>query len=372
MSVKCQVVMDALEKLAPRHLAESWDNVGLLLGSPSQDVHKIMTALDVTEAVVDRAIEDGVDMLVAHHPLIFKAITSIRTDLPLGRLLERLIRAGMAVFAVHTNLDIAADGVNDILARKLQLNAIQPLTVSMTEKLVKFVVYVPFTHSEAVRTAMSQAGAGHIGNYSHCAFQSEGTGTFLPLTGTNPFIGKQGTLERVPEIRLETIMPEKSSNRVIKAVLRAHPYEEVAYDLYPLLNRGTGFGLGRIGELTETVPLNDFALRVKTALDIPFVRVAGQEKQKIKKVAVCGGSGAALIYKAKMAGADVLVTGDVKYHEAQNAQNAGIAVMDAGHFGTERPVISFLAQYLNQWAVQNKWSVDICGDSVCQDVFNVY
>lgn len=372
MSVKCQVVMDALEKLAPKHLAENWDNVGLLIGSPSQEIHKIMTALDVNEAVVDQAIADGVDMIVSHHPVIFKEIHAIRTDLPTGRLLERLIRAGIAVFAAHTNLDIAVDGVNDLLARKLQLSRIFPLTINVTEKLVKLVVYVPSTHSEAVFNAISQAGAGHIGNYSHCTFQSAGTGTFLPLTGTHPFIGKQGTLESVSEIRLETILPEKISDRVIKAVLRVHPYEEVAYDIYPLLNQGKGFGLGRIGELTEAVSLHDFALQVKKALKISFVRVTGTEDQTIKKVAVCGGSGAELIHKAKFAGADVLVTGDVKYHEAQNARDIGIAVIDAGHFGTERPVVSFLAQYLHQWAAQNKWTVDIGCDSVCQDVFQVY
>lgn len=371
MSVKCQVIMDAMDKLAPRNLAESWDNVGLLVGSPAQNISKILIALDVTQAVADEAAAIGADMIIAHHPLIFKGITNVRTDLPHGKLLSRLLKADIAVYAAHTNLDIAPGGVNDILANKLGLQEITPLAVTASETLLKLVVFVPETHVEQVRSAITAAGAGHVGNYSHCTFQTAGTGTFVPLAGTNPFIGTQGKLEYVAEFRLETILPEKISKRVIKAMLKAHPYEEVAYDLYRLNNEGTVFSLGRIGKLPSPVKLAEFATQVKTALSIKFISVCGPHDKLVNKVAVCGGSGASLINKAAFAGADVLVTGDVKYHEAQDALNAGLAVIDAGHFATEQPVTAYLAEVLRQYAVKDKWQVEVQEDTVSTDTFTI-
>ena len=225
MSIKCQVVIEAMEQLAPRRLAESWDNVGLLIGSPTQNINKIIVTLDVTPAVVDFAIQNSVDMIIAHHPLIFKGITNIRLDLPQGLLLSRLLKADIAVFASHTNLDITQGGVNDVLADKFKLVNTKPLTLTYTEKLFKLAVFIPRTHVEEVRSAIMNAGAGHIGNYSHCAFQTEGIGMFMPLSGTKPFLGKPGKLEYVPEYCLETIVPEGISKKVISAMLKAHPYE---------------------------------------------------------------------------------------------------------------------------------------------------
>ncbi len=372
MSVKCQVIMDAMDKLAPRNLAESWDNVGLLVGSPAQDISKVLVALDVTLPVAEQAVAMGADMIIAHHPLIFKGITNVRTDLPHGRLLSRLLKADIAVYTAHTNLDIAPGGINDILASKLGLQGIEPLAVTTSERLLKLVVFVPETHVEQVRLAIAAAGAGHIGNYSHCTFQVAGTGTFVPLEGTNPFIGKQGKMEYVAEFRVETILPEKISRRVIKAMLKAHPYEEVAYDLYPLTNEGTIFSLGRIGKLSSPMDLAGFATQVKKALAINFVSVCGPHDKLVKKIAVCGGSGASLIHKAVFAGADVLVTGDVKYHEAQDALAAGMAVIDAGHFATEQPVAAYIAEYLKQCSTGGKWQVEVSVDTVGTDTFTIY
>jgi dinuclear metal center YbgI/SA1388 family protein len=322
--------------------------------------------------VVSAAVQSNTNMIIAHHPLIFKGITNIRTDMHHGQLLARLLKADIAVYAAHTNLDIAANGVNDVLVERLQLRQAQPLSVSYTEKLVKLVVFVPQTHVEQVRRAIIQAGAGHIGNYSNCTFQSDGMGTFLPLTGANPFIGEQGKLEVVPEFRLETIMPEKISRRVIKSMCKAHPYEEVAYDIYPLHNVGPVAGLGRIGKLAQAVSFADFIFQVKAALGIGQVSAVGSTTKMISKVAVCGGSGAGLIGKAVFAGADVLVTGDVKYHDAQDALAAGIAIIDAGHFSTEQPVIAHVAEYLKQCSEQEKWAVEIDSDNMSTDVFRVY
>jgi len=372
MSVKCQVIMEALDRLAPRSLAEEWDNVGLLIGSPAQDVHKVLVTLDVTAAVVDQAVACGADMIVSHHPLVFKPLRNIRTDLPQGNLIAKILCHGIAVFAAHTNLDSAQNGVNDILAKTLGLTDIQLLTVDTTEELFKLVVFVPATHAQVVQDAIHRAGAGHIGQYSHCMFKTEGTGTFLPLEGASPFIGQQGKVEQVQEIRMETIVPAKLRRRVINALLKAHPYEEVAYDLYLLANQGARYGLGRIGNLAEATNLSDLAAMVKEQLKTDFVKVVGSAQQKVLTIAVCGGSGAGLLHKAVFAGADVLITGDVKYHEAQDAAAAGIAVIDAGHFATEQPIVSALSEYLSDYSNAAKWSVIIESSNNDNDIFQVF
>jgi dinuclear metal center YbgI/SA1388 family protein len=372
MSVKCQVIMDAIDKLAPRHLAENWDNVGLLVGNPAQTINKILITLDVTKTVAEQAIEDGIDLIIAHHPLIFKSLTAIRTDLPQGQILSSLLKSNIGVYAAHTNLDIATGGVNDVLAAALDLYDVQPLAISSTEKLCKLVVFIPQTHEEIVEEAIMRAGAGHIGNYSHCSFKTNGIGTFLPLEGSDPFIGNTDKLEHVKESRLETIMPEKITKSVIKAMLKVHPYEEVAYDIYPLANFGDKLGLGRIGKIVTPMLLAEFANRVKAALGIQSVNVVGSCDRLVKKVAVCGGAGASLLHKAAFAGADVLVTGDVKYHEGQEAASIGMAMIDAGHFATEQPILSHVKKYLSTCNTEGKWSVDIKTDAKSKDIFCRY
>lgn len=370
MSVICRDVLHALETLAPPQLAEPWDNVGLLLGDPAQPVQKIMVALDVDQALAAEAITAGADLIVVHHPLIFKGLTRIRTDSPQGKLLADLITAGIAVYAAHTNLDSARGGVNDVLAQKLALTEIRPLTTAYQEPLHKLAVFVPATHVDQVRTAITAAGAGHIGNYSHCTFQTQGTGTFFPLTGAQPFLGRQGKLEFADECRLETVFPASLRSQIIAAMVAAHPYEEVAYDEYQLLNKGPSYGLGRVGALAAPMGLARFISQVKTALQIGTVRVAGAEaEQQVGTVAVCGGSGASLIQQAVAAGAHVLVTGDVKYHEAQQAAAAGLTIIDAGHFATEQPVVGFVADYLQQWAGKNHWDITIIGNQSNKDAF---
>ncbi|MDR7867233.1 MAG: Nif3-like dinuclear metal center hexameric protein [Sporomusaceae bacterium] len=372
MPVKCRTIMAALERLAPRELAAGWDNVGLLVGSPEQEIASLLVALDVTPEVAERAAADGVDLIVAHHPLIFKNLSAVRTDTPQGRTLAALLAAGVAVYAAHTNLDVAEGGVNDCLAAKLGLAELRPLAVEGRERLLKLAVFVPEDHGEAVRAAITAAGAGHIGNYSHCTFQTAGTGTFLPLDGARPFIGEQGKLEYAAEYRLETIMPESVADAVVDAMLKAHPYEEVAYDLYALTNPGRAFGLGRVGRLDAPEPFAAFVRRLKDALGVEQVRVAGPADREVGTVAVCGGSGASLLAAASGAGADVLVTGDVKYHEALEAAAVGLTLVDAGHFATERPVVAALAAHLEACAAQNGWDVAIRTETFSRDVFRVW
>lgn len=368
MSVKCQAICETIELLAPHYLAEEWDNSGLQVGDCRADVKRVLIALDVTPDIMQQAIEQDVQMIIVHHPLIFRPIKSLRTDTALGGMIKAAIKKDIAIYAAHTNLDSAREGVNHLLAVKLGLQQAEILCTTYREQLVKIVVFVPAGSEDAVRMAMAEAGAGWIGNYSHCSFQTKGIGTFMPREGTDPYIGSQGVLEKVRECRVETIVREKQVKRVLAAMLKAHPYEEVAYDLYPLANSGEKLGLGRIGKLPEQLTVAGLAEKVKLILGCALVKMAGSKEKKASNVAVCGGSGASLIDKAIAAGADVLVTGDIKYHEAQDAAAQGLAIIDAGHFATEQIIVPVLANYLNKCACERGWNLKIF--TACeQDVF---
>lgn len=348
MPVAAAHVAGIVEELAPRRLAEEWDNPGWQLGDPRRLVKSVLVALDPAPAVLERARELGAELVVTHHPLVFRPLKHLRLDLPEEALAAAFLNAGIAVYSAHTNLDNAPGGTSDVLAARLGLEKVEVLAPREAEKLYKIVTFVPPEHVDAVHRALTAAGAGWIGNYSHCSFQVEGTGTFLPLEGTNPFIGRQGVLERVHEVRLETIVPAPKLGEAVSRMLKAHPYEEVAYDVYPLARTGQTYGLGRVGELAEALPLAAFAQQVKEALDLAGLWYSGDGGQPVRRVAVCGGSGASLAGRARAAGADVLVTGDVKYHEAQAARLGRLAVIDAGHAGTENPVITALTAHLKE------------------------
>ncbi len=345
MLAKIAQIMQIIEGLAPKRLAEDWDNTGLQVGDPAAEVRTVMVALDLTGEVLEEALKKGANLVVCHHPVIFKGLKNLRMDLPLGQRLARAVQGGVAVYAAHTNLD-AAGGVNDALAAELGLTGTEPLGDGYTDKLYKIVVFIPLGHQDQVRQALAEAGAGFIGNYSHCSFEIPGTGTFLPLDGANPFIGKPGNLERVEEVRVETIVPESRLWRAVRAMIRAHPYEEPAYDIYPLANQGQSFGLGRVGRLDPPLSLADLARLVRDRLRPAALRICGDPGREIKKVAVCGGSGAALIGRAAAVGADCLVTGDIKHHEALEAQDTGLALIDAGHYATEAVILPVLADRL--------------------------
>ncbi len=306
------------------------DKIGLQIGRLNKPIENVMITLDVLENVVDEAIEKNVQLIIAHHPPIFRPLQKLVTDTPQGRMLEKLIKHDIAVYAAHTNLDVTSGGVNNLLAEALGLQNVEILVPTHEMKLKKLVVFVPKTHSEQVRQAIGNAGAGAIGNYSHCAFSSEGTGYFLPGETSNPFIGKVGEIEAVQEERLETIFPEALEKKILSAMLKVHPYEEVAYDIYPLNNKGAELGLGRIGTVPE-MSLKDFSLHVKKVFGLSGVRVVGDLQAPIKKVAVLGGDGNKYWNQAKFRGADVYVTGDMYYHVAHDALYAGLNIVDPGH-----------------------------------------
>ncbi len=346
--IACQTIVQILEKWAPKNLALDWDNPGLAIGDLSENVSKILLTLTVTLETVEFAAKNGFEMIISHHPLFFKPLKSLRKDTPLGQIVYEAINNNIVIYSAHTNMDAACGGINDILANVLELQHIEILKQTYEEKLKKIVVFVPKDYKDAVRDAMCNAGAGYTGNYSHCSFNVNGIGTFKPLAGSKPFIGQEGKLEKVDEIRIETIVPESLQRKVISAMLKTHPYEEVAFDIYPLENSGKAFGLGRIGYIKESVLLKDFCKTVKQKLGTSHIRAVGDLNKDILKVAVCGGAGGDLIQAAIFSGADVFVTGDLKYHEALDAKAAGIAIIDAGHFSTENLLLPVLKGYLEQ------------------------
>lgn len=346
MTVKCQTVINLIEKFAPRKLAEEWDNPGLNIGNPSSDVVAVLLTLDVDSEVVKEALNLGASLIISHHPLIFKPLKNLREDNPHTRLICEIIRSGINVYCAHTNLDSCKEGVNDVLADLLGLQSVEVLSPDKPEIIYKLVVFVPETHIEQVREAVTGAGAGWIGNYSDCTFLVNGTGTFKAAEGCNPFLGKPGLLEKAAEVRLETVMRQNQVNRVVRSMIKAHPYEEVAYDIYPLVNDAGKLGIGRIGSLETTLSFKELLELTKKAINTPVLRYGGDLNQKVKRIAVCGGSGGSLIHKASFTGADVLITGDIKYHEAQEALALGLNFIDAGHYATEIPVLAKIQEYL--------------------------
>ncbi len=369
MSVKCRDIFNIIEDIAPCRLAESWDSVGLQVGDPRDEVDRVLLSLDVNLGVAKEAKENGAGLIISHHPLMIKPPGTICLEQPFGELVSYLIRNNITVYTAHTNLDIAMGGVNFALAARLGLNNPVVLHQIGQERYVKLALFVPPGYIESVRNAVSDAGAGWIGNYSHCTFMTTGVGTFKPLAGTNPYIGKTGELEQVEEVKLETIVPFDRLDSVIRAMLKVHPYEEVAYDLYPLENIAPAYGLGRVGTLEEPLSFYRFAEKVKVSLNLPAVRLGGSPESEVKKVAVCSGSGAELWPDALRAGADTIVTGDVKYHVAQDMLASGLKFIDAGHYGTEAVILPVLRNHLASSCAEKNIKVEFVLSQTNTDPF---
>lgn len=360
-------IIQLFEQFSPKGLAMEGDKIGLQIGSLNKPVENVMIALDLLEEVVDEAIAKNVQLIIAHHPPIFRPLKSIVTDSPAGRMIEKLIKNDIAVYAAHTNLDVARGGVNDMLADALQLTNTEVLYPTYETVLKKLIVFVPNEQAEEMKRALGDAGAGSIGNYSHCSFSSTGTGQFMPLDGSNPFIGKEGKLELVNEQRIETIFPSHLEKKVLSAMFKAHPYEEVAYDVYKLENKGEVLGLGRVGYIHE-MTLGEFAEHVKQCLDVSGVRVVGDLNSKIKKVAVLGGDGNKYFSSAKFKGADVYVTGDMYYHVAHDAMMMGLNIVDPGH-NVEKVMKKGVALKLTDMCKEKGLAVSIFASELHTDPF---
>lgn len=368
MFAKGQTVIQYMEQLAPKHVAMEGDKIGLQLGTLQKEIRSVLIALDVNEEVVNEAISLGADLIIAHHAIIFRPLTGLQTDTPMGKVYEKLIKNDIAVYISHTNLDVTEGGMNDWMANALGIEDATPLEDIHTDKLYKLVVFVPKDHHQNVLDAILHAGAGWIGNYSHCSFNLEGYGTFMPREGTDPYLGQQGKLERAEEVRIETIITDSVRNKVIQAMLKKHPYEEVAYDLYPMDLKGRTLGLGRVGRVVEPVTLEAFVERVKEKLNVPAVRVIGDLNRQIKKAAVVGGSGGRYWKHAQFRGADVLVTGDIDYHTAQDALMAGITLIDPGH-NAEKIMKPKVAEWLKDKLAEHKYETKVHASSVDTEPF---
>lgn len=341
-------IISYMEELAPRSLALPGDPVGLQLGNPETELSKVLVALDPDEAAVTEAFSIGAEMLVTHHPLFYHKLSSIDESLPAGALVAGAIRKKLNIFSAHTNFDLAPQGVSHQLAHRLGFSTEEAGVLEATgaEELLKLVVFVPAGYEDNIRNVLAGAGAGQIGRYSHCTFQTSGTGTFLPGAGTKPFIGNNGQLEKAEELRLETILPAHQREIVVEALLNAHPYEEVAYDLYPLVLKGRDYGLGLIIDLDEPLTLDQILQICRDRLAAAVLRYHAPLKKTFKKVALCGGSGGSLIENAARQAADLFISGDFRYHDLKAAHALGIALIDAGHDATEWPGVAYLKEYL--------------------------
>ncbi len=345
----------------PAATAEPWDNVGLLVGDPAAAASTVLVALDVTAPVLAEAAEVGAGLVVAHHPLVLRPLASVQAGDPVGGLVLRAARQGAAVLAVHTNFDVAAAGSpSDVVADLLDLAGRQPLrpTRAVSDAAYKYVVFCPVEATANVLDAAARAGAGVIGNYSHCSFRTPGTGTFLPEEGAHPAVGEVATLNQVAEERLEVLVPADRLAAVQAAVVAAHPYEEVAADTYPL-HAGSGPGLGRVGRLPAPLPLATLAERLRAGLPAPGLRMAGDPGRQVQRVAVLGGSGGDEVAAAVAAGADCYVTGDLKHHQVLAALAAGMACIDATHAATEQAALPGLADQLRTDAAARGWAVRV-------------
>ncbi|WP_393965477.1 Nif3-like dinuclear metal center hexameric protein [Exiguobacterium sp. S22-S28] len=353
-----QQVIEQFETFAPKKFAFEGDPIGLQIGTLNKEIKRVLVTLDVLESVVDEAIEKEIDLIIAHHPPIFSKLPKVTDQSAAGRIVMKCIKHDIAVYAAHTNLDVAEGGVNDLMAQALGVTDTTVLVPSFENTVYKLVVFVPEEAVAQVSEALSRAGAGHIGAYSDCQFHTTGTGQFKAAIDTTPYIGQAGKLERVTEVRIETVVTELNQKQVIRAMKKAHPYEEVAYDLIREEINAPSLGLGRIGYLKEAMPLKAFAEHVRTVFAVDNLRFVGDEKQMVRKVAVLGGDGNKYVSTAAFAGADVLVTGDLYFHVAHDAMALGLAVVDPGHH-VESVMKQGVADFLTKRFHDQKIDVDV-------------
>jgi dinuclear metal center YbgI/SA1388 family protein len=332
--MKLSELCSYLDSAVPLSFQEGYDNSGLQVGQPEKEITSALVTLDITEAVIDEAIEKGCGIIISHHPLIFNSIKKITGRSPADRIIVKAIKNEIAVYSLHTNLDMMNDGVSKKMAQKLGLQNIKVL-LPLKDRLIKLVTYIPEDHLEKVREAIFNAGAGVAGNYDRCGFTVSGTGSFRAGEGASPFVGEKGEMHFEKEIRFETVLFSHLKERVINALLDTHPYEEVAYDLYSLENDNIDYGLGCIGDLLESMSENDFLNLIASVFDAHGIRFSRLTGKAIRKIALCGGAGSSLLNEAISQRADAFVTGDIKYHSYFEADDK-ILIVDCGHFETEK------------------------------------
>jgi len=343
---KIKALIDSLEALAPPAYQEGYDNAGLLVGDPATDLTGVILALDCTEAVIEEAIRKGCNLVVAHHPIVFKGLKKLNGKSYVERTIVKAIQNEVAIYAIHTNLDHVPNGVNSMIAARLGLLNVKILAPKR-QTLLKLTFFVPAAEVANVLDALHAAGAGKIGHYDECSFQTSGEGTFRPLEGARPYAGKVGEPERAAEQRVELMFPAHLEKNIMQALRQSHPYEEVAYYLQSLENENQEVGAGAIGELPEPMPVADFLAHLKKSMAVSFIKHTASAKPLVQRVAVCGGSGSFLLPNALAAQADAFVTADFKYHEFFDAENR-IVICDIGHYESEVHTKQLLHDYLSK------------------------
>ena len=339
--------MARLDALYPCRWAAAGDRVGLMLGHSESPVDLVLVALEVSAPVVAAARAKGAQLLLTHHPLLYQPLAAVREDQPLGELVAALIRGGIAYAACHSNLDVAPGGVNDYLASLLELEDVEVFQETGRDEWYKLAVFVPVGYEDRVRQALADDRVGVIGHYSHCTFASRGQGTYIPLEGANPFKGQAAALSRAQESRLEMLVPESRLGAALHRLGAVHPYEEPAYDLYPLANPGALLGFGRIGNWRQARPFERVVPRLKEIFGIKQVRMWGRPPEEVSRLALCSGSGGEFMAAARQLGAQVYLTGEVRHHQATPGYPPGFAVLEVGHFASE---VVFIPEWARQLA----------------------
>lgn len=345
--MKIKEIINFLEQKFPLHWQEDFDNCGIQCGDKERDVTGIMVCFDMSEAVINEALDKGANLIISHHPIIYRnGLKKIEPTNRVGKIICKALENKLLLYSMHTNIDSGKNGGNLLFAEKLGL---QKLSVLSPKEATfnKLVVFAPTENCAALSDALFAAGAGHIGNYSHCSFSAEGLGTFKPLSGSNPHIGKQNIVETVEEQRIEIIFPRILKRQIIETIYKNHPYEEPAFDIFPLENDDKEIGLGRIGNLPSPMNAHDFIAFIKAKLHLKMVKFSGNLSQEISRVAVCGGGGAAFVTHALAAGADAFLTGDLKYHDFFTPENK-MLLIDIGHFEGEHFIREIIVKLLHE------------------------
>jgi dinuclear metal center YbgI/SA1388 family protein len=344
--MKIHDITTLLEQTAPLSLQEDYDNAGLITGNAEWECSSVLVCLDATPEVIREAVRKKANLVVAHHPILFRGIKKINGANYVQQAIVEAIKNDIAIYAIHTNLDNVIVGVNGKMADKMGLIN-RRILAPIKGRLRKLTVFVPNSHKESLMEALFASGAGHIGNYSECGFTMEGTGSFKPMDGASPYSGELGKRQVEHEQRIEIIYPDWLQSRVLQAMRSAHPYEEIAHDIYSLDNHLQEIGAGIIGELPEPVDTSSFLRELRSIFNIPVIRHTAILKKQIRKVALCGGAGSFLTSRAKDAGADLFITADVKYHEFFDADNQ-IVIADIGHYESEQFTIDLIAELLTR------------------------
>jgi len=359
MFVNSKKIAKLIEEIAPLVTAESWDNVGFQVGNKNIEINRIMVALEITEEVLDEAINKNIDLIVTHHPLIFGNINKVTTDNKVQEFIIKMIKNNINLYVAHTNIDASENGTNMYLAKLLNLNRVSGIDKNILNNLYKISVFVPVDDSDKVRDVLFKNHAGKYKYYDNASFSSNGMGTFRPLGGSNPYIGNENVLENVKEVKIEVIIDKVHLDNAIRNMIKVHPYEVVAYDVIKLENYDKKYSIGITGYFEKSISLDETVDLVKNKFGISNLKLVHSNSRKINKIAICSGVGSEYIKKASKLGCNCLITGDIKYHEAQYAKQLSLNIIDAGHFETENIYMDYLENFLRKRCFEKEYDISI-------------